>query len=56
MQKYIALARELTGTQAKIAEKDEEIQELKSERTNTRVGGSREGTMAAVVMATPLVH
>ncbi|KAL5503411.1 hypothetical protein EMCRGX_G010358 [Ephydatia muelleri] len=36
-KKYIALARELTGTQAKIAEKDEEIQELKSERTNTRL-------------------
>ena len=39
LQKYISLARELLGTQAKIAEKDEEIQELKSERTNTRVCG-----------------
>ena len=37
LQKYISLARDLASSQAIIAEKEEEIQELKSERTNTRV-------------------
>ena len=39
LQKYTSLARELASSQAKITEKEEEIQELKFERTNMRVCG-----------------
>lgn len=41
---FAQLARELAATKDKVAEKEEEVGELKSERNNTRVReGGREG-------------
>ena len=50
LQKFAQVARDLAAAKEKISEKEEEVQELKSERNNTRVreragreGESREG-------------
>ncbi len=39
---FAQLARELAMANEKVAEKEEEVGELKSERSNTRVGGGGE--------------
>ncbi len=38
MQKFAQLARDLAAAKEKVVEREEEVQELKSERANTRVG------------------
>ena len=41
MQKFAQVARDLAAVKEKISEKEEEVQELKSERNNTRVSRRR---------------
>ena len=41
MQKFAQVARDLATAKEKISEKEEEVQELKSERNNTRVSRRR---------------
>ena len=47
LQKFAVLARDLASVKERMSEREEEVQELKSERANTRVrisrGGGREG-------------
>ena len=41
LQKFAQVARDLAAVKEKISEKEEEVQELKSERNNTRVSRRR---------------
>ncbi len=49
---FAQLARELAAANDKVAEKEEEVGELKSERSNTRVWKSLETCFYCCLMAT----